>query len=308
MPFDGCVGNIRETPLLEWSRTEVAGRVASYGVGGSGPPIVFLHGWGLSGQTYRAALKRLLALGFRVWAPALPGFDGTSGLATDNVDLSDYAEWVNEFLTAVGVTEPVVMMGHSFGGGVAIQTAHDWPDRVRGLVLINSIGGSAWRRDGSLVRSITERPLWDWGLHFPRDVLPLRQLRRVLPVVLGAAVPNVLRDPRAVWHAATIARHADLTGELEELKARRLPVVVLWGTRDELVTRASFDALCESLGGPLAVTVDGSHSWLLADPDMFGEVITNVIPVAMSARAYTAGKSIDEIAALGAANRASDAA
>jgi len=302
VPFHACVVTTEKSALLEWRRTEVSGRVASYGVGGTGPPIVFLHGWGLSGHTYKAALKRLLALGFRVWAPALPGFAGSSALASGAGDLAQYAQWVNDFLTAVGITEPVVMMGHSFGGGVAIQTAHDWPERVRGLVLINSIGGSAWRRDGSLMKSVAQRPLWDWGLHFPGDVLPLRQLRRVLPVILEAAVPNALRDPRAFWHAAMIARYADLTGELQELKARRLPVVVLWGERDELVTRASFDALCESLGNPLSVTVDGSHSWLLADPDTFGEVITNVIPVAMSARAEASDKPAVEIEGLAPTN------
>jgi pimeloyl-ACP methyl ester carboxylesterase len=289
---------VEKSLMLEWRRVEVSGQVAAYGVGGTGPSIVFLHGWGLSGHTYKAALKRLLARGFRVWAPALPGFDGSDALASRLDDLSEYAAWVNEFLTAVGVTEPVVMMGHSFGGGVAIQTAHDWPARVRGLVLVNSIGGSAWRRDGSLMKSMAQRPLWDWGLHFPGDILPLRQLRRVLPVILEAAVPNALRDPRAFWHAAMIARYADLTDELQELKARRLPVVVLWGSRDEIVTRASFDALCESLGNPLSVTVDGSHSWLLADPDKFGEVITNVMPVAMSARAEAPGKRTDDIACL----------
>ena len=147
------------------------------------------------------------------------------------------------------------------------------------------------------MKSVAQRPLWDWGLHFPSDVLPLRQLRKVLPVIVEAAVPNALRDPRNFWHAATIARHADLTCELQELKARRLPVVVLWGSRDELVTRASFDALCESLGDPLTVTVDGSHSWLLADPDQFGEVITNIIPVAMSAGADARGP-VEEIADL----------
>ena len=286
------------SPLLEWRRTEVLGRVASYGVGGSGPPIVFLHGWGLSGRTYKAALKRLLAQGFQVWAPALPGFDGSAALASGTPDLAQYAEWVDEFLTAVGLTQPVVLMGHSFGGGVAIQTAHDWPERIRGLVLINSIGGSAWRREGSMMKSVAQRPLWDWGLHFPSDVLPLRQLRRVLPVILEAAVPNALRDPRAFWQAATVARYADLTDELQELKARRLPVVVLWGARDELVTRASFDAMCENLGNPTSVTVEGSHSWLLADPDEFGEVITNVIPVAMTARTELDG-SLDEITAFG---------
>jgi pimeloyl-ACP methyl ester carboxylesterase len=304
MPLYEEVASTVKSPLLEWHRTEVSGRVASYGVGGSGDPIVFLHGWGLSGRTYKAALKRLLARGFQVWAPALPGFDGSEALPPGGDNLAHYARWVDEFLDAVGVTEPVVLMGHSFGGGIAIQTAHDWPERVRGLVLINSIGGSAWRHDGSVITSIAERPLWDWGLHFPSDVLPLRQLRRVLPVVLGAAIPNALRDPRAFWHAAHIARYADLTGELQELKARRLPVVVLWGQRDELVTRASFDALCENLGNPLSVTVDGSHSWMLADPDVFGEIITNVIPVAMSART----DAIDEVVTLAPKRRKSNAA
>jgi len=302
VPFDECVVTTQNSLLLEWRQTEVSGRVASYGVGGAGPSIVFLHGWGLSGHAYKAALKRLLALGFRVWAPAMPGFDGSGAPASRLDDLAEYAAWINEFLAAVGVTEPVVIMGHSFGGGVAIQTAHDWPDRVRGLVLINSIGGSAWRREGSLMKSMAQRPLWDWGLHFPADILPLRQLRRILPVILEAAVPNALRNPRAFWHAATIARYADLTDELQELKARRLPVVVLWGSRDEIVTRASFDALCESLGNPLSVTVDGSHSWLLADPDTFGEVITNIIPVAISARAEAPDKPADEIANLAPTN------
>jgi pimeloyl-ACP methyl ester carboxylesterase len=277
-------------------------------VGGSGPSIVFLHGWGLSGHTYKAALKRLLARGFRVWAPALPGFNGSSAFGSGAGDLAQYAAWVAEFLDAVGVAQPVVMMGHSFGGGIAIQTAHDWPDRVGGLVLINSIGGSAWRRHGSLMKSMAQRPLWDWGLHFPSDVLPIRQLRRVLPVVLEAAVPNALRDPRAFWHAANIARYADLTDELQELKARRLPVVVLWGSRDEIVTRASFDALMESLGNPMSITVEGSHSWLLADPDTFGEVITNVLPVIMSAHAAAPDKPVEEIDELSPNNGNSHAA
>jgi pimeloyl-ACP methyl ester carboxylesterase len=284
---EGSIGWVDEHPqdeLLAWHRTEVLGRVASYGVGGKGPPVLFLHGWGLSGHTYRAALERLLARGLRVWAPALPGFDGSAALP-DDAALEDYAAWVDAFCAEVGIHGSVVLMGHSFGGGVAIQTAHDFPARARALVLINSIGGSAWRHHGSVVQSLAERPLWDWGLHLPRDVLPLRQLRRVLPVIIEAAIPNAVRNPRAFWHAATICRYANLTDELDKLKARRLPVVVLWGNRDEIVTRASFDAMCAALGGPLSVTVDGSHSWMLADPDGFGEVITNMLAIALEAQA-----------------------
>jgi pimeloyl-ACP methyl ester carboxylesterase len=284
--FEGRGAEDEQTPLLAWRQTEVLGRVATFGVGGEGPPVVFLHGWALSGHPYRAALKRLLARDLRVWAPALPGFGGTAPLPDGLDGLDGYAAWVDAFCSVVGITDPVVLMGHSFGGGVAIQTAHDHPGRARGLVLINSIGGSAWRRDGSVIHSIAQRPVWDWGLQFGHDVLPLRQLPRVLPLMLAAAVPNALRNPRALWRVATVARYADLTGELEELKARRVPVVVLWGERDELVTRASFDAMCEALGGAWSVTVAGSHSWLLADPDAFGEVITNVIPIALNARPH----------------------
>jgi pimeloyl-ACP methyl ester carboxylesterase len=303
------IGYVDEHPqdgLLAWHRTEVSGRVASYGVGGNGPPVVFLHGWGLSGRTYRAALKRLLARGLQVWAPALPGFGGSAALP-DDATLADYAAWVDAFCAAVGITRPVVLMGHSFGGGVAIQTAHDFPARARALVLINSIGGSAWRPHGSMVQSLAERPLWDWGLHLPRDVLPLRQLRRVLPVIIGAAVPNALRNPRAFLHAANVARYADLTAELDELKTRRLPTVVLWGDRDEIVTRASFDAMCTALGGPLSVTVEGSHTWMLADPDGFGEVITNVLAIALGAQAEEHEPKAHELATL-APRRAHDAA
>ncbi len=272
--------NVPGEGLLEWRRVDVDGRPAQYGVGGEGPTIVFLHGWGLTGHTYRSALKRLLARDLRVIAPALPGFGASASLAEAPNDMEAYARWIDGFCAAIDLAEPAVFMGHSFGGGVAIQTAHDFPARVRGLVLVNSIGGSAWRRDGSAVRSMSQRPLWDWGLHFPRDVLPLRQVRRVLPVILDDLVPNVVRNPRAFWQSASVARHADLTEELEELKERRLPVVVLWGERDELITRASFDAMCEALGGPHAVTVAGSHSWMLSEPDAFAEVITNVITLA----------------------------
>jgi pimeloyl-ACP methyl ester carboxylesterase len=95
---------------------------------------------------------------------------------------------------------------------------------------------------------------------------------------------NAARNPRAFIRTANIARFADLTAELEELKARRLPVVVLWGEQDRIVTRASIDSLVAALGVPDVVAVPGSHSWLLADPDAFGEVLTNVLSIVERAR------------------------
>jgi len=258
----------------------VDGRPASYGEAGAGLPVLFLHGWGLDHRVYKRALGRLVAGGARVIAPAMPGFGGTAPLPGSQCTLAGYAAWAAAFLEAVGVDEPVLATGHSFGGGVATVLAHDHPELVRGLVLVNSIGGSAWRRRGSVLRSMAERPLWDWGLHLPGDLLPLRQARRVLPVILAEALPNLVRQPQAFVRTAALARTADLTGELEELRRRGLPVVVLWGDRDRLVTRESVEEMCRILGAPHPVTVSGSHSWLIADPDAFGEIMTNVVRVA----------------------------
>jgi pimeloyl-ACP methyl ester carboxylesterase len=267
---------------VRWKRVTVYRRTAWYAEVGppDGVPTLFLHGWALAHLAYREALRQLARAGARVWAPALPGFGGTPELSSRHFSFEGYASWVDGFADVVGVDGPAFVVGHSFGGGVAIRYAYDYPARVQSLALLNSVGGATWQG----VRTMAQRPLWDWGIHFPGDVLPARQLRRVLPVVLEDAVPNLVRNPRAVWRVAQLARKADLTPELEELRRRELPVAVFWGAQDKIIPRASFEALCAALGTAGEV-VPGSHSWLLADPESFGEVMTNVVEVARAARA-----------------------
>jgi pimeloyl-ACP methyl ester carboxylesterase len=241
--------------------------------------VVFLHGWGLAHRSYKRSLKRLVAQHLQVYAPALPGFGGTAGLPPDELSLTGYAAWVAEFMRVVGIAVPVTLIGHSFGGGVAIRTAYDAPALVARLVLVNSIGGSAWTDGKGVIRAIAERPWWDWGLHLREDVMPLRQITRVLPVITEDLLPNLLHDPAAIWRAARIARSADLTAELEELKRRRLPVIIVWSQDDNVIPRASLAALRTALGNPKLITVPGNHGWVLSDPQRFAEVITNLITV-----------------------------
>lgn len=273
---------------LEWLEISVQGRPCVYGVAGNGPTVLFLHGWGLDHRAYKRALRRLVDSGVRVLAPALPGFGGTDRLSTTPYTIETIATWVAEFLDVLGTNVPVLVMGHSFGGGVAIVLAHEHPEKVSGLVLVNSIGASTWSGSGSKIKSMAQRPLWDWGLHFPGDLWPIGQARRVLPVITQEAIPNLLRDPLSFWRIAGVARRADLTAELQDLNDRGLPVVVLWGNRDKIVTREAFEEMCRVLGDPKAVTVQGTHAWLIADPDAFGEVMTNVVDVAALARSLAA--------------------
>jgi pimeloyl-ACP methyl ester carboxylesterase len=263
-------------------RTWVLERQASYSVAGEGMPVLFLHGWALGHHTYRSVVEAVAAHGVKVIAPTLPGFGRTDPLPAAEFSIAGYARWLDALCDAVGLDEPAVVLGHSFGGGVGIRFAYDFRPRVRSLVLVNSIGGSAWQR-GRTLRSISERPLWDWGLHFPADVWPVRQATRVLPVIAEDLLPNLVRNPRSIVRVAGLARRADLRYELEQLRDSGLPVTILWATRDGVIPRESFEALCVAAGVEGRV-VEGSHSWLLADPAQFGEVITNDVEIARLAR------------------------
>jgi pimeloyl-ACP methyl ester carboxylesterase len=262
---------------LAWEHVQVDGHHVTYSVGGVGPAVLFLHGWGLNHRSYRHTLRRLARSGVRVLAPSMPGFGGTRQLPVDQFTLAGYAAWVGRFLDAVGVTEPVIVVGHSFGGGIAIQFAHDAVGRVSQLVLVNSIGGSVWTDRRGRSRHMRDRPLWDWGVHLPADAFSLRQLTRIAPVVAADAVPNALLRPRALWQVGRIARSADLTEELEDLKARRLPVVILWGRNDTVLPEACLESMRAALGNPEVRTVEGTHGWVLVNPGRFAEELTNVL-------------------------------
>jgi pimeloyl-ACP methyl ester carboxylesterase len=263
--------------LLRWHRTTLDGRVAVYGEAGDGPPVVFLHGWGLSARSYAQAFPLIAETGSRVIAPALPGF-GRSDALSGEYTFEKLARWVDELLEHVGVEEPAAFIGHSFGGAVATATAWHHTERARALVLVNSVGGSVWKTGQRGDRSLADRPLWDWGLRLPGE-FRRRDYRKVLPVVLRDLVGNALANPGAVRRAADLARTADLREELATLAERGLPVSILWGSEDNVVPEATFLAMCDAAGAPGDIIADAGHSWLLADPAGFGELVTNSLAV-----------------------------
>ena len=246
---------------LAWRRIDVDGRPAHYGVGGTvGPPVVFLHGWGLGSRAYKRAVSRLIARGCRVYAPSLPSFGGTADLPAAEMSLAGYADWVASFMTEVAIDEPVLLIGHSFGGGVAINVAERHPELVSYLVLLNAVGG------------VSSRPPWMWVAAFGRELWPVPQAVDLLQAMRDDVVPNVVRNPLGMARAARLAQRADLGAELAALRARAVPVLVLTSDSDNIIPRASFEALCNAVGTDGHV-VRGGHSWLLANPDAFDEVL-----------------------------------
>ncbi len=269
-------GRAGAPPEVVWEKTSVLGRACTYGVAREGDcpqAILLLHGWALGRRAYRGAVQSLAALGRTVYAPCLPGFGGTAAFH-GNASFARYGGWLAEFLEVVGAPEPVVAVGHSFGGAVAIKLAHDHPGRVARLVLVSSVGAPAWVSSNGRARSMAERPLWDWGYSLPADLVPAAV--RVVPQMTADLLGNLLRDPRSVWSSATLARAADLRPELAELRRRGLPVLALSGDDDRVVTRSSFDQLCAVLGTE-GVIVDGAHSWMLVRPEELAARVAGVI-------------------------------
>lgn len=295
---------------LRWHRTTLDGRVARYAEAGTSdadaPLVVFVHGWGLTSRAYAAMLPGLARAGARVIAPALPGF-GHSEPLDGAYTFPRLANWMADLLDHVGTGEPAFFIGHSFGGGVATATAHHHPHLVRSLTLVNSVGGAVWQgADGDAADAaetssdptmLADRPLWHWGVHFPSE-LRTRRLAPALPVIARDFVQNALRNPRALARAAGLARRADLREELADLAARGLPISVLWGDQDKVIPKSAFLALCEAAGAEGHVIEDGSHSWLLADPDGFAECVTNSLVIhALLTRGQTYGSPVASVLA-----------
>lgn len=105
---------------------------------GAGTPIVILHGWGSSASTWQASMEHLSRQGFRCIAVDLPGFGQTQEPPTA-WNLADYTSFVRDFLAQVGVGR-FVLLGHSFGGRIAIDYTSRYGEEVAALVLSAAAG------------------------------------------------------------------------------------------------------------------------------------------------------------------------
>jgi pimeloyl-ACP methyl ester carboxylesterase len=245
-------------------------------VTGTGPAALFLHGWGLRPNAYRAPIRAMAAAGCRVYAPSLPGFGGTRELTADQRTFPGYAGWVAAFLEAVEVDQVALVAGHSFGGGVATAFVYDQSDRVASLLLANAIGSPTWALFPNEVRTMMQRPVWDWGRHFSTDLLNSPRQLRLLPILLEDFIPNLVRNPLGMFRTGEFIRRADLVREVRCIAERGVPVTVAWSDRDRLVPRSAFDDLRHAAGVD-GVVVEGSHAWLIADPAGFGELAISAL-------------------------------
>jgi pimeloyl-ACP methyl ester carboxylesterase len=223
------------------------GHRVSYRQAGWGPVIVLIHGITGSSDTWLDTIEEL-SEEYTVVAPDLLGH-GESAKPRGDYSLGAYASGVRDLLAALGHDRATVV-GHSLGGGVAMQMAYQFPERVERLVLVSS--GGLGREVNILLRAAT--------LPGSELVLPLLTAHGIVNIsnaVAGALGRIGLRagpDLEEIWtgfcslsdHEARAAFIHTLRGILDPggqrvsatdrlYLAAEMPSLIVWGERDPVI-------------------------------------------------------------------------
>ena len=171
---------------------------------GKGPPVLLLHGGACDSSDWVETMVPL-SDSYTFYAPDLVGY-GQSDRNRDGYYLSDFTDSTKGLIEALGLDLPLVIVGHSLGGRVALDIALNHPDKVRKLALIDTTGFSRLARWGSflgtmayLIRRLLGRPQ-----PYPRFMME------------NGAVPD--------WVC------------LDRLPELKMPTLILWNRRDPYYT------------------------------------------------------------------------
>jgi 2-hydroxymuconate-semialdehyde hydrolase len=273
-PFELSVSWIaggRRTPFRDALRREGSLRDVKfdghrYGVVelGSGPPLVLLHGVGGSIYDWRH-LIRPLSESHRVIAIDLLGA-GESDMPEDaDYSVAAQARRVKGLMDLLGA-ERASLVGNSYGGGIALRLAQDWPDRVDHLVLINSV---CYVEHVPAYVTLARAPCAEWAA----ETVPLGKVTRW---VLRGCIPTIgilseeeldtyIAEVRAPGRRAAIVRVVRAVvppdpSEFESrLKSIRAPALLIWGREDKTVPVELGRRLAKELPNARLVELDAGH-------------------------------------------------
>ncbi|WP_343073822.1 alpha/beta fold hydrolase [Phytoactinopolyspora mesophila] len=212
--------------------------------------VVLVHGLGVASRMC-APLGRLLSERSRVWAPDLPGFGMSPH--TGVLGVEEHADLLAAWVEANRLRSPTIV-GTSFGCQVVAAAAERHPDACRAVVL-----------GAPIVQA--DRRTWRQQLaRWPRERQSMQLQRLIVEDFARAGLPRVIRTFSAALHD----RIEDRVARLSQ------PLLVCWGTRDPLMTRAWVAELAgRARDGRLAVLPGARHALSHDSPLPFARAITH---------------------------------
>ncbi|MFH1833067.1 MAG: alpha/beta hydrolase [Candidatus Levyibacteriota bacterium] len=186
--------------------------------------IIILHGWGLNGNKYSKLSSLLKQKGCKVFTPDLPGF-GAEPLKSESMTLGDYIDFVEKFIEKNKILKPIII-GHSFGGRVAIKYCWKYPKSVSALILtgVPVIRNVSLSKKIAFLLSIMGRKIFSI---FPSSIENM--MRKILYFLLGEW--DYYKAGRLKQVFKNIVGE-DLKGYLREI---RIPILLIWGEEDKTV-------------------------------------------------------------------------
>ncbi|AUX24451.1 alpha/beta hydrolase [Sorangium cellulosum] len=219
-------------------------------------PVVLLPSMLIRGMSYRSTVKEA-AQRARVLVVELPGSGRGSRLRAPWT-LERYARCIADTLEVLQL-ERVTLIGHSLSGAAALVAGAMYPERLAGLVLVNSV-----------------------GVNPPRSILALLLARAadvsLEPRFSAHAGPgllyNLIFHTRNALSLLRIAAMAELSGYAALVGRARLRTLLAWGARDHTTPLGSALELRRLIPGSiLHVSTKGSHDWLVERPAEFADVL-----------------------------------
>lgn len=217
-----------------------------------GPVVLLLHGYTDSHRSFDL-LRPHLPESWRVIALTQRGH-GRTDKPEAGYDIATMAADVPAFLDAIGV-ERAILVGHSMGAAVALQTAADYPARVGGIALIGAFANfrdkAAVLELAEQVRGFTDKVDPEFALAFQESTLAAMIPQSFLDTVVGES----LRCPAHAWNGA-------LEGQLgsDPVAAAhrcRAPALLIRGEKDAFVPAADQLALRDALPSARLITMQG---------------------------------------------------
>jgi 4,5:9,10-diseco-3-hydroxy-5,9,17-trioxoandrosta-1(10),2-diene-4-oate hydrolase len=293
-------------PSFQSKTVTIDGVNLHYFCGGSGPPLVLVHGLGSSAAVEFYYNLEPLAKHHRVFAIDLPGF-GRSDKPVLEYTIDLFVRAVSDLMACEGIERSAVM-GVSMGGRVALGLALDSPDKVERLVLVDALGVGAPRRVlaysilltrglGELTLRGTARALrqmnpavirrfWGWYLKRPNRVDTLWSNERIL----NHGTLLATREYRAAYLSAlrSIAGMRQLRdgvvveGRLAEL---RMPTLLIWGAHDHIFPASHAQAAKDRIpNARLEVFGDSGHTPQMEEPERFNRLVLEFLQQPASGR------------------------
>lgn len=183
--------------------------------------IILLHGWGLRGSIYIELVGMLERKGYRVYSPDLPGF-GSEPLRKKSMVLDDYVIFLDNFIKKHSL-QNIMLIGHSFGGRVAIKYVWRYPKKIKKLVLtgVPVIRNASFKRKFAYMTAVIGGKIFSV---FPQHIKGFS--RKVLYRTLGEW------DYYKSGPLKQVFKNIIAEDLVEYTKQITVPVLLVWGKED----------------------------------------------------------------------------